>query len=147
MSTANVDELRAAALRQPGARERSTGIIKFQCPQCAAEGHDKHEDNAGFFVHDGKWGCAFVERDSTLGRAHWEAIGRALGALNGHSKAGVATSPPMDHEDVVHEDENAVVAPAVARPVKLPPGFIQRYVEVAARRTDAPLEAHALTAI
>jgi Flp pilus assembly protein TadD len=38
MSTADpIEELRAAALRQPGARERASGMIKFQCPQCAAD--------------------------------------------------------------------------------------------------------------
>jgi hypothetical protein len=41
-----------------------------------------------------------------------------------------------------------VVSPvAPAAPRRLPAGFIAEYVEVAGRRTDAPLEAHALTAV
>jgi len=78
---ADLEHLRQAALRQPGARERASGIIKFQCPACAADGHDKHQDNAGLFPRDRKWGCAFASGDTVFGRAHWEAIGRALGAF------------------------------------------------------------------
>jgi Protein of unknown function (DUF3987)/Toprim-like len=40
------------------------------------------------------------------------------------------------------------VPPSVApRPLRLPGGFIGRYVEAALQRTDAPAEAHALTAV
>jgi len=61
-----------SAMAQPGARNRGGGI-KFQCPQCAADGHDRHMDNAKVFL-DGRWGCAY---DPTHGRA----IGIALGVL------------------------------------------------------------------
>src|SRR4030095_13641627 len=81
-------------MHKPGALERAIGMVKFQCPQCAVEGHDKHKDNAGLFVHDGKWGCAFASSDSALGRAHWEAIGHALGAFNGHHQRPVVAGEP-----------------------------------------------------
>jgi hypothetical protein len=64
--------LLAAALRSPGARWRG-GDIKFQCPGCLAEGHDRHRDNARLFAN-GRWGCA-------LDPSHWRVIGEALGAL------------------------------------------------------------------
>ena len=90
MSTAEVERLEQlieAARRQPGARERAS-IIKFQCPKCRDEGHDEHRDNAGLFTHDGRWGCAYAA-DTDAGRAHWEAIGRALGAF-AHSHPATA---------------------------------------------------------
>ncbi len=66
--------------------------IKFQCPACAAEGHDKHQDNACLF-NNGDWGCAW-SKDTDLGRAHWEAIGRALGAFNnGRTRPAAAPAP------------------------------------------------------
>ena len=93
MSTAadaeRLARLTAAALQQPGARERATGMIKFQCPACAADGHDAHQDNAGLFADTATWGCAFA-KDTPDGRRHWDAIGRALGAFdhrNGHDAA------------------------------------------------------------
>jgi hypothetical protein len=64
------EELVARALQQPGARRRHFGI-KFQCPGCRAEGHDKHEDNATVF-NDGRWGCAY---DSNHSRAISEVLG------------------------------------------------------------------------
>lgn len=69
--------LRDAAMRQPGAVERATGI-KFACPACRDEGFDDPGDNAILF-NDGRWGCAWA-KDTALGRKHWEAIGRELGA-------------------------------------------------------------------
>jgi hypothetical protein len=85
--------LRAAALGQPGAVPRQTGTIKFQCPRCRAEGHDQHQDNAGLFP-DGRWGCAFAA-DTPRGRAHWEAIGQALGAFASRNGAvPTASSAP-----------------------------------------------------
>jgi hypothetical protein len=72
-------DLEAAALRQPGARRRHDKV-KFQCPQCARDGHDVSEDNAALFVHTGTWGCAYTS-GSLAGRRHWLAIGVALGAL------------------------------------------------------------------
>jgi RecA-family ATPase len=88
----NAAELEAAALRQPGAVRRQHGI-KFQCPKCAADGHDAHRDNACLF-NNGDWGCAW-SKDTALGRAHWDAIGRALGAFsNGHAHGAQAAPPP-----------------------------------------------------
>ena len=66
----------ARALAQPGARfRRHSGQVKFQCPACAAEGHDRHRDNAAFFVNSGNFGCAVG------GRLHWRPIGELLGAI------------------------------------------------------------------
>jgi hypothetical protein len=45
-----LERLRQAALQQPGAVERMSGIVKFACPQCRAEGHDEHQDNAALFA-------------------------------------------------------------------------------------------------
>jgi hypothetical protein len=73
-----LDSLRRAALAQPGAVERQSGI-KFQCPACRADGHDAHHDNAILF-RSGGWGCAWA-KETALARAHYEAIGDALGAL------------------------------------------------------------------
>jgi putative DNA primase/helicase len=87
--------LRSAALAQPHAQERASGMIKFACPACVAEGHDQHQDNAAFFEDTGKWGCAFAT-DTSLGRTHWEAIGQALGAFtarNGHASPAKPVEP------------------------------------------------------
>lgn len=63
------EELIRRALFLPGARRRRFGV-KFQCPGCRAEGHDRHMDNA--VIHnDGHWGCALSE-------GHSAAIGEAL---------------------------------------------------------------------
>jgi len=90
MPTRDLEDLRAAALQQPGAIRRHAGI-KFQCPACAADGHDTHQDNACLF-NDGRWGCAWAT-DSELGRAHRQAIGRALGALNSDRPATTSLPP------------------------------------------------------
>ena len=45
------------ALEQPRAVRRTFGV-KFQCPGCRDEGHDRHHDNATVF-NDGRWGCAY----------------------------------------------------------------------------------------
>jgi AAA domain-containing protein len=74
------ERFRAAALAQPGAMERVSGIIKFQCPACRREGHDRHQDNAGLFP-EGAFGCAWAA-DGELARAHWSAIGEVLGAFH-----------------------------------------------------------------
>jgi hypothetical protein len=108
MSTADagtIERLRQAALQQPGGRERSSGMVKFQCPACAAEGHDQHQDNAGLFLRDGTWGCAFASGDPTLGRAHWEAIGRALGAFNGNGRRPAPAAPTGDGLELVSVGE------------------------------------------
>ena len=77
---------RDAALGQPGARRRPSGKIKFACAACVAEGHDTAQDNAVFFEATGTWGCAWAS-GSGLGRAHWEAIGQALGVLHAGARA------------------------------------------------------------
>jgi hypothetical protein len=110
-------DLEAAALQQPGAVRRHHGI-KFQCPACAAEGHDEHQDNACLFSN-GSWGCAW-SKDTDLGRVHWEAIGRALGAFsNGVSRSAV---PPPGAGRGLSQPRpavEAVLAPAlVAIPAK-----------------------------
>src|SRR5437773_9630286 len=90
MSLPDLEHLQTAALQQPGAVRRHAGI-KFQCPQCAAEGHDEHLDNACLF-NDGRWGCAWAT-DIEAGRAHRRAIGQVLGAVtNGRVRA--ETAPP-----------------------------------------------------
>lgn len=96
-----LDRRRAAALAQPGAVERQSGTIKFQCPRCRADGHDHHRDNAGLFP-DGRWGCAY---DTT----HWKAVGQALGVgvherTNGyggvhHSESGHDAAPGAEAGD------------------------------------------------
>jgi len=63
------------ALDQPGAKRRRMGI-KFQCPQCRDDGHDRHRDNAIVF-NDGKWACAYAPGEVS----HKQAIAKALGAL------------------------------------------------------------------
>lgn len=68
----------AMALQQPNARARA-GRVKFACPQCVAEGHDEHGDNAVLFA-DGAWGCAWAA-GTTRQRLHSRAIGIALGAF------------------------------------------------------------------
>jgi hypothetical protein len=72
----DLGDLERRALAQPGARQRAAGI-KFQCPGCRDEGHDKHMDNA-LLRDDGRWGCA-------IDPGHRKAIGRVLlvGALAG----------------------------------------------------------------
>lgn len=67
------EELIRRAMKQPGASRRSTGV-KFQCPGCRAEGHDKHMDNAIVYL-SGRWGCAVDSR-------HSQAIAEALGVTN-----------------------------------------------------------------
>jgi hypothetical protein len=81
MST-ELDRLSEAALRQPGAARRAHGV-KFQCPQCAADGHDAHRDNACLFLPSGRWASAWAA-DPAAAPAHKRAIGRALrAAMNG----------------------------------------------------------------
>src|SRR4029453_16211155 len=111
-----IEPLRTAALRQPGAHERASGMIKFQCPKCAAEGHDTHDDNARLFINDGKWGCAFASSDTAKGRAHWEAIGQALGAFTyRHPRASRAPAPDATLASGLH----SVWGCAIAVPVFL----------------------------
>jgi len=61
---------RAAAM--PRSKHRANGV-KFQCPQCAQDGHDKHFDNA-IVMLDGRWGCAYAPGD----KEHTRSIGAAL---------------------------------------------------------------------
>jgi len=145
MSTADtIERLRQTALQQPGARERASGMVKFACPQCVAEGHDKHHDNAGFFLRDGTWGCAYASGNPTLGREHWDAIGSVLGAFNGngqHRPTAIVTEP---------EEPEPEPTPAPGPPYVIttpPDSFVTRYVTVAQQRTDAPAEAHELSSV
>lgn len=69
----SAEEILRRATTLPGATRRARGV-KFQCPQCALEGHDKHHDNAVVF-NDGRWACAFAPGD----KRHKKAIGEALG--------------------------------------------------------------------
>jgi Protein of unknown function (DUF3987) len=105
---AEIDRLEAAALQQPGAKRRHHGI-KFQCAGCAAEGHDEHRDNACLFTN-GDWGCAW-SKDMPVGRAHWEAIGLALGASKGNGHLPRAP---------VSEESDREPAPAAAWPAHEP---------------------------
>jgi Bifunctional DNA primase/polymerase, N-terminal len=70
----------AAALRQPGARQRGDDV-KFQCPGCAALGRDTAQDNARLFTATSRWGCAVFSYGVPGSRDHWRAIGHALGAF------------------------------------------------------------------
>src|SRR5207249_11243077 len=101
-----LERLQEVALQQPGAVRRHAGI-KFQCPACAAEGHDKHQDNACLF-NDGRWGCAW-SKDTELGRAHWDAIGLTLGALGRptssmNGRPAAASAPPQTAPAVFTDD-------------------------------------------
>ena len=73
----SVDELHARALSQPGGKRRASGAVKFRCPECAAEGHDLHADNAAVMA-SGRWGCAYAPGN----REHRRAIGKALGVCS-----------------------------------------------------------------
>jgi AAA domain len=89
-TVADLEQLESAAGCQPGAIRRDFGI-KFQCPACAVEGHDQHQDNACLFS-DGTWGCAWA-KDTELGRVHWRAIGTALGAFDRPAPVQTADLP------------------------------------------------------
>ena len=65
----DAEEIVRRAMLQPGAKVRGGGV-KFQCPGCRSEGHDKHMDNA-VVRYDGRWGCA-------ISSDHRRAIGEAL---------------------------------------------------------------------
>ena len=67
------EEILRLAASQPGAKQRRYGI-KFQCPGCAKEGHDKSRDNA-IVYNDGRWGCA-------LDPSHRRDIGEVLGVVS-----------------------------------------------------------------
>jgi hypothetical protein len=128
-------ELEAAALRQPGAVRRQHGI-KFQCPGCAAEGHDKHRDNACLFP-TGDWGCAWA-KDTDLGLSHWEAIGRALGAFsnNGHAHSSTNTAtPPGDADDL---GTPSVQAP-LCTPREAMIGLGRRFADLFAEYLESPV--------
>jgi hypothetical protein len=75
----NVSAWHGVALETLHGKQRASGAVKFACPQCQVEGHDRASDNAVVFPN-GKWGCAWAA-GTALGRRHWEAIGMALGAF------------------------------------------------------------------
>jgi hypothetical protein len=158
MSTADtIEQLRTAALRQPGARERASGMIKFQCPQCAADGHDAHQDNAGFFIHDGKWGCAFASSDSAQGRAHWEAIGLALGVRGHQSPNGHVSTPTPDGADQPPSDAEPWATPEPVRADLVPvpafdldrmlPAAFTGWISDIATRSQCPIDFVAVGAL
>jgi hypothetical protein len=75
----NISAWHGVALETLHGKRRASGAVKFACPQCQVEGHDRAGDNAVVFPN-GKWGCAWAA-GTALGRRHWEAIGMALGAF------------------------------------------------------------------
>jgi len=132
-------DLEAAALQQPGAVRRD-GAVKFQCPDCRAEGHDAHRDNAGYFLNSRQWGCAVGLA------AHWRAIGEALGVFSQHNGAPLSASP-----STAAMVETPVAAPETPAPETapytfrsaFPPGhFIADFIAYASSRTDAAAEYH-----
>lgn len=151
----DLDRLHEAALQQPGATRRDFGV-KFRCPACAADGHDEHRDNACLF-NDGTWGCAWA-KDTGVGRAHWDAIGRALGAFderNGRpssendagtgasEKGGEAAAPWPAPEPVPCE------LPAVPAfdPARLLPASLSPWVADIAERAQCPPDFVAVAAL
>lgn len=75
--------LLARAGAMPRSKRRNYGI-KFRCPACAEDGHDKSYDNAIVFS-DGRWACAYAPGDPE----HKIAIGKALGFNLQHSQDDV----------------------------------------------------------
>lgn len=69
----SADEILRRARMQPGSKRRRNGI-KFQCPGCRKEGHDKSMDNA-IVYDDGRWGCA-------ISSSHSRDIGEVLGVVS-----------------------------------------------------------------
>src|SRR5262245_26596719 len=137
MSTADdVERLRQAAMRQPGARERASGMIKFQCPGCREDDHDVHQDNAALFIADRKWGCAYAA-DASDGRRHWEAIGRALGAFthtNGYQQPVVVVES-ADAE--AEEPEPTPAAPYTFAAAFGPDHFVSEFIAYGAQCVDS----------
>jgi hypothetical protein len=87
----------AAALRQPGAKRRANGSVKFQCAGCLAEGHDKHRDNAIVWA-SGKFGCAVG------GRAHNRAIWRQLDVVTSGRRDETGYEPRDGHHGDHHDE-------------------------------------------
>ncbi len=134
---AEIERLEATALQQPGAGRRQHGI-KFQCPACAAEGYDAPRDNACLF-NNGSWGCAWA-KDTEFGRAHWEAIGRALGAFtNGHR-----THAPSETEPT---PAPAPDAPYTFTPAFPPEHLVSRFIEYGSHCVDTAHEYLETTAL
>ena len=119
MTTDTVAALRDAALRQPGARERGSDKIKFQCPGCRAEGHDAHQDNAVLFP-DGRYGCA-------LNTEHRTSIGVALNARPSRIRTR-ATTLAGDDTNLARSDDQALTDLGNTRRLVLAHGTDLRYV-------------------
>ena len=108
---------RDAALAQPGAKERADGKIKFACPACLREGHDKHQDNAAYFPDNDRWGCAWAT-STEVERQHWDAISGVLRGAerrNGHGAAqarGEAPHPRGNPEEARTPPRSLVVVGA-----------------------------------
>lgn len=73
----------------------------------------------------------------------WLAAGHTVAELEALADA----APILEPEAVASEDEEPAGPIAPPAPLRLPRGFLAQYVAVAVRRTDAPPEAHALTAV
>jgi hypothetical protein len=97
------DALLERARRQPGARGRAGGSVKFQCAACRDEGHDRSRDNARVFP-TGRWGCA-------VNREHRRAIAVQLGVTAARLPAteADALSQPYTAED--ERADRALVLP------------------------------------
>jgi len=96
------EEIVRLALQQPGAVRRVHGI-KFQCPGCRDEGHDRHRDNAmvGF---DGRWGCAFAPGDVE----HKRKIGIALGVFSAEPLTEARAKEEILKEDIEDDDPTSL---------------------------------------
>jgi hypothetical protein len=98
----SAEEILARAQRQPGATRRARGV-KFQCPACCADGHDKHRDNAVVFL-DGRWACAFAPGSTDVeSRRHKMAIGVALGVVK-----DLTVNEPEEPEIEIDEPEEEI---------------------------------------
>jgi hypothetical protein len=125
--------LLAAARRQPGFVERSTGVCKFQCPGCRDEGHDRHMDNAGLFLAEGTWGCA-------VNRAHWRAIGEVLGAFDDAAlhRPSPATANIPERWPVPEPLVTALPPVPPFDPMRLLPEALAAWVADVAERAQCP---------
>jgi len=99
---------RVVALTQPGsgpdgrAVERAGGV-KFQCPGCVKEGHDKHRDNAVLFP-TGHFGCA-VNAD------HWPVLAALFNGrpVVGTQRGGTTETPASPEARHCTDAGNAVL--------------------------------------
>jgi uncharacterized protein DUF3987/bifunctional DNA primase/polymerase-like protein len=129
------DPLLVAALRQPGATRRDDRV-KCQCPGCHREGHDQHRDNACVFLTTRKWGCA-------VDRAHWRALGIALGQLPDEEPAPEREEAEPRETTASSWPEPHPAPPALLPvpplvPAKLLPPTLASWVDDVAERVQCP---------